>query len=57
LADSIRERLGVQPELIEGRNGVFEIHLDGQPMFSKRQLGRFPAEGEIEDLLSEKLGS
>jgi len=30
---------------------VFEISRDGQPIFSKRQLGRFPEPGEILNLL------
>lgn len=27
--------------------GVFEITVDGELRFSKRQLGRFPTEGEV----------
>jgi selT/selW/selH-like putative selenoprotein len=37
----------VQVELIEGRNGVFEVSKDGKLIFSKRQLGRFPEHSEI----------
>jgi len=55
LADSIQQRLSIQPELIEGSSGVFEIDLDGQSIFSKRQTGRFPTDGEVEDLLTERL--
>jgi selT/selW/selH-like putative selenoprotein len=49
--------LGIQPELIEGRNGVFEVHLDGEAIYSKRKTGRFPGDGEVEDLLAEKLSA
>jgi selenoprotein W-related protein len=27
--------------------GVFEVSVDGETIFSKRALGRFPDEGEI----------
>ena len=33
LAASIQEHLGIEPKLIEGSNGDFEIHLDGKPIF------------------------
>ncbi len=32
--------------------GVFEITVDGQTRFSKRQLGRFPTEAEVRALLA-----
>jgi len=31
--------------------GVFEITVDGKKVFSKKALGRFPEEGEIEGLI------
>lgn len=31
--------------------GVFEVTLDGKPVFSKRTLGRFPEEGEVVKLI------
>ena len=39
-------------ELVAGSNGVFEIMADGNLVFSKKQLGRFPDDGEIVKLLS-----
>jgi len=38
-------------ELIEGGGGVFEVELDGRKVFSKKDLGRFPAYQEIPLLL------
>jgi len=38
-------------ELIEGGGGVFEVELDGRKIFSKKDLGRFPAYQEIPLLL------
>jgi selenoprotein W-related protein len=48
----IRDRFGLEPELIASGGGVFEIRADEDLIFSKRQLGRFPEDGEIVDLLA-----
>ena len=34
-------------ELIKGKDGVFEVTVDGNLVFSKRALGRFPDDGEV----------
>jgi selenoprotein W-related protein len=47
LAAAIRARFGVEPELIPGSGGVFEVLVDGELVFSKRQRGRFPRDEEI----------
>ena len=54
LGDELKRDLGqdVQVELIAGSNGVFEITVDGSLIFSKKQSGRFPDDGEIVKLLS-----
>jgi len=33
--------------LIESSGGVFEVTVDGRLIFSKRALGRFPADDEV----------
>ena len=38
-------------ELVPSSGGVFEISADGTKVFSKKELGRFPVEGEVETLL------
>ena len=35
---------------------MFEVSLDGRLLFSKAELKRFPAEGEIANLLEPVLG-
>jgi selenoprotein W-related protein len=37
-------------ELVKGVAGVFEITIDGRLVFSKKQLGRFPEDAEIDAL-------
>ena len=53
LEDELREQLGstVDVRLIGGENGVFEITVEGDLIFAKSQLGRFPNDGEIINLI------
>jgi selenoprotein W-related protein len=44
-------------ELVPSGGGVFEVDLDGERVFSKRELGRFPEEGEIDRKVADKLGA
>lgn len=37
----------IEVELIEGSGGVFEVERDGELIFSKKKLGRFPEHEEI----------
>jgi len=47
--------VGIQPELIKGSSGVFEVQVDDELVFSKRTLGRFPNDSEVEDLVASLL--
>jgi selenoprotein W-related protein len=44
-------------ELVTSSGGVFEVDLDGERVFSKRDLGRFPEEGEIDGKVADKLAA
>lgn len=44
------ERSATAVELVKGSGGVFEISRDGELLFSKKQLGRFPTDEEIDAL-------
>ena len=44
------ERGAEEVELVKGVSGVFEITIDGKLVFSKKQLGRFPEDAEIDAL-------
>ncbi|MBL4848470.1 MAG: Rdx family protein [Planctomycetes bacterium] len=37
----------VEPELIEGSKGIFDVEVDGTLLFSKGQAGRFPQYQEV----------
>ena len=45
------DRGAEEVELIKGVAGVFEITIDGKLVFSKKQLGRFPEDSEIDALV------
>ena len=52
MADEIEGRFGNKPKLIKGRDGAFEVELDGKKIYSKKELGRFPESGEVEETLA-----
>jgi len=36
-----------------GKTGDFEVELDGQKIYSKKQTGRFPNVGEVENIIDQ----
>ena len=51
MAAEIKNAKGIETQLIKGSGGQFEVVLDGDLIFSKKQLGRFPEVDEILDKL------
>jgi len=47
LAAELAAELGIEAELIRGGGGVFDVTVDGERVFSKRETGRFPEPGEV----------
>ena len=43
----LEKQYGAEVELVPGVGGVFEITVDGQLKFSKKQMGRFPTDEEV----------
>ncbi|MBP9093675.1 Rdx family protein [bacterium] len=54
MAADIARILDYPTKIHQSSGGVFEIEVDGELIFSKAKLGRFPAEGEVLDLLSSR---
>ena len=46
---------GADIKLISSGGGVFEITLDNELIFSKKALGRFPDDGEIDNLIDQAI--
>ena len=47
----MKKELGIEPQLIESAGGVFEVEYGGNLVFSKKNLGRFPNQGEVLGLI------
>jgi selenoprotein W-related protein len=41
--------------LVPGTGGVFDIRLDGQLLFSRKDAGRFPEAKEVKQLVRDKI--
>jgi selT/selW/selH-like putative selenoprotein len=54
LAEEIKSHLKVDAELIPGANGIMDITVDGEMIFSKHKQGRFPEPGELVQLINQK---
>ena len=47
MAAEIRQALGIEPELVKGANGIFDVAADGKLVFSRHRDARFPGAEEI----------
>jgi selenoprotein W-related protein len=41
--------------LVPGTGGVFDIRLDGQVLFSRKDTGRFPEAKEVKQLIRDQI--
>ena len=51
MRDELCDKFGVVAELIESSGGVFEVTVNGDLIFSKKSLDRFPEDNEIINLV------
>ncbi len=51
MAATIKKEVGVDPELIEGEKGIFEIRVDGDVVFARKPGDDFPDEMLVVDLI------
>jgi selT/selW/selH-like putative selenoprotein len=42
-------------EVVPGANGIFDVHVDGELVFTKSMLGRYPQPDDVVPLLRERL--
>ncbi len=56
MADALKKAFHVESELIEGANGVFDVHVDGTQVWCKEDLGRFPEDREVLDRIKPLAG-
>ena len=43
-------------EVVPGAGGIFDVHVDGELVFTKSMLGRYPQPDDVVPLLRAKLG-
>jgi selT/selW/selH-like putative selenoprotein len=51
LAAQIKKELGIDSQLVRGSGGIFDVTVDDQRIFSKKETGHFPTEKEIVEQL------
>ena len=52
MSELFEQNPGAEVELVKSSGGVFEIIIDGVLRFSKRELGRFPTDEEVEQFVN-----
>jgi selenoprotein W-related protein len=43
-------------EIVPGRGGIFDVHLDGELVFTKKMIGRYPDPEDVLPLIRERIG-
>lgn len=43
-------------DVIAGTGGVFDVHVDGELIFEKRMLGRYPDPDDVLGLVRDRIG-
>jgi selenoprotein W-related protein len=54
LLTTFEKELG-EVALVPGTNGIFEVRLEGEMLFSRRQHGRFPESKEVKQLVRDRI--
>ncbi|HET6850050.1 MAG TPA: Rdx family protein [Gaiellales bacterium] len=44
-------------ELVPGTGGIFDVHVDGELLFTKPMIGRYPDPEDVLPLLRERIGN
>lgn len=51
----MKKRFGFDSTLQKSKNGVFEVTMNDELIFSKKGLGRFPESGEVEGEIEKRV--
>ena len=51
MAAELKREFGFETGLIKGGGGIFDVRVDGDLVFSKFRVGRFPDPGEVEGIV------
>jgi len=53
VAEELHDAFGLKAHLIPGHNGIFDVIVDGEKIFTKFKVGRFPNPGEVTSKLKQ----
>jgi selenoprotein W-related protein len=54
ILDEWERRIGLL-EVVPGKGGIFDVHVDGELVFTKSMLGHYPQPEDVMPLLRERL--
>ena len=54
MAAKLKQGFDVEAELIEGGGGIFDVAVDGEIVFSKHAVDRFPEPDEVSEILRDR---
>jgi selenoprotein W-related protein len=43
-------------DLVSGTGGIFDVHLDGELVFYKKMIGRYPQPEDVLPIIRERIG-
>jgi selT/selW/selH-like putative selenoprotein len=55
LQAAIKNEFGITANLKEGSGGIFDVHIDGERVYSKSTTHRFPTNEEISEKIRQRL--
>ena len=56
LLEEMEDEIGTV-EVVTGAGGIFDVHVDGDLVFEKSMLGRYPDPDDVLPLVRDKLGA
>lgn len=56
MAAALEDAVGVRAELIEGEDGIFDVAVDDEVVYSRDRTGKFPSDSEIAALVRKRAG-
>ena len=54
LLEEWEARIGLL-EVVPGKGGIFDVHMDGELVFTKSMIGRYPQPDDVVPLIRERL--
>ena len=56
LLEEWEARIGLL-EVVPGKGGIFDVHMNGELVFTKSMIGRYPQPDDVVPLMRERFGA